>query len=106
MCIRDRVRLACARHLEERRLALTKAGHPKGFWFDEAAADHIIAFFETVLRLPDTLDEDGEPIPFLLTPANTFIVGSLFGWKLAEKHGGWRRYRESYIEMGKGNAKT
>jgi len=100
------VRLACARHLEERRLALTKAGHPRGFWFDEAAANHIIEFFETVLRLPDTLDPDGEPIPFLLTPANTFIVGSLFGWKLAEQYGGWRRYRESYIEMGKGNAKT
>jgi phage terminase large subunit-like protein len=100
------VRLACARHLEERRQALTKAGHPRGFWFDQDAADHIIAFFETVLRLPDTLDEDGEPIPFLLTPANTFIVGSLFGWKIAENAGGWRRYRESYAEMGKGNAKT
>jgi phage terminase large subunit-like protein len=100
------VRLACQRHLDERRLALTKAGHARGFWFNEQAADHILAFFETVLRLPDTLNEDGEPIPFILTPANAFIVGSIFGWKLAEKHGGWRRYREAYIEMGKGNAKT
>ena len=100
------VRLACDRHLKERRASLKRAGHPRGFWFDDAAADHIIAFFETVLRLPDTLDEHGEPIPFLLTPANTFIVGSLFGWKLAERDGGWRRYRESYTEEGKGNAKT
>lgn len=100
------VRLAAKRHLDERRQSLTKAGHPRGFWFDVAAADHIIAFFETVLRLADTLDENGDPIPFLLTPANTFIVGSCFGWKLAEKAGGWRRYREAYIEMGKGNAKS
>jgi phage terminase large subunit-like protein len=100
------VRLACDRHLKEHRQALTKAGHPRGFWFDAAAADHIIAFYETVLKLSDTLNEDGDPIPFLLTPANTFIVGSLFGWKIPERAGGWRRYREAYIEMGKGNAKT
>lgn len=100
------VRLACARHLEERRQSTTKAGHPRGFWFDATAADHIIDFFETVLRLSDTLGDDGDPIPFLLTPANTFIVGSIFGWKIAPSLGGWRRYREAYIEMGKGNAKT
>jgi len=100
------VRLACRRHLEDRKLARAKAGHPRGFWFSEPAADHIIQFFETILRLPDTLDHDGEPIPFLLTPANAFIVGSIFGWKIAPALGGWRRYREAYIEMGKGNAKT
>lgn len=71
--------------------------------FNVDAADHAIAFFETVLRLPDTLDADGEPIPFALTPANTFIVGSLFGWRTRD---GWRRFREAYVEMGKGNAKT
>ncbi len=100
------VRLACTRHLADRRQSLTKAGHPRGFWFDADAANHIIEFFETVLRLADTLNEDGDPIPFLLTPANTFIVGSIFGWKLSTAAGGWRRYREAYIEMGKGNAKT
>jgi phage terminase large subunit-like protein len=94
------VRLACSRHLQDRSRAASGA---IAFVFDEAAADHAIAFFETVLRLPDTLDDNGDPIPFLLTPANTFIVGSLFGWKTAD---GWRRYREAYIEMGKGNAKT
>src|SRR5262249_26485157 len=52
---------------------------------------------------PDTLDADGDPIPFLLTPANTFIVGSIFGWKMPD---GYRRFREAYIEEGKGNAKT
>lgn len=100
------VRLACKRHLEDRRRAATKAGHPRGFWFHDAAATHTIDFFEQVLRLSDTLDADAEPIPFRLTPANTFIIGSIFGWKIAPGLGSWRRYREAYIEMGKGNAKT
>lgn len=97
------VRLACDRHLRDRHAAEKKSGHPAGFVFHEAAADHIIEFFEDVLRLPDTLDEDGQASPFLLTPANTFIVGSIFGWKMPT---GYRRYREAYVEEGKGNAKT
>jgi phage terminase large subunit-like protein len=97
------VRLACQRHLEDRRQAAKKSGHKAGIWFHEAAANHVIEFFEGVLRLPDTLDEDGDPVPFGLTPANTFIVGSIFGWKMTD---GWRRFREAYVEEGKGNAKT
>lgn len=97
------VRLGCKRHLEQRTLATRKSGHPRGFFFHEAAADHIIEFFEGVLRLPDTLDADGAPVPFLLTPANTFIVGSIFGWKVAD---GYRLIREAYVEEGKGNGKS
>lgn len=97
------VRLACARHLRDRHAAVQKSGHPLGLFFHEAAATHIIKFFELLVRLPDTLDDDGQAIPFLLTPANTFIVGSIFGWKMPD---GYRRFREAYIEEGKGNAKT
>lgn len=97
------VRLACARHLRDRHAAAKKSGHPIGLTFHEAAASHIIEFYEDVLRLPDTLDDDGQAVPFLLTPANTFIVGSIFGWKWRD---GYRRYREAYVEEGKGNAKT
>ena len=97
------VRLAAKRHIDWRRAAAKKSGHPLRIYFHEAAANHIIEFFEGVLRLPDTLDEDGQAIPFLLTPANTFIIGSVFGWKLPT---GYRLFREAYIEMGKGNAKT
>jgi phage terminase large subunit-like protein len=97
------VRLACDRHLRQRHAAAQKSGHPLGIWFHPAAADHIIEFFEGVLRLPDTLDEDGFPIPFDLTPANTFIVGSIFGWKMPD---GYRLIREAYVEEGKGNGKT
>ena len=97
------VRLACDRHLRDRHAAAQKSGHPLGLFFHDAAANHIIEFFEGVLRLPDTLDPDGNAIPFLLTPANTFIVGSIFGWKMPT---GYRRFREAYVEEGKGNAKT
>jgi phage terminase large subunit-like protein len=97
------VRLAADRHLRDRHAAAKKSGHPLGLFFHQAAADHIIEFFEDVLRLPDTLDADGEPVPFVLTPANTFIVGSIFGWKMPT---GYRRFREAYVEEGKGNAKT
>jgi phage terminase large subunit-like protein len=97
------VRLAADRHLRDRHAAAKKAGHPLGLFFHDAAADHIITFFERVLRLPDTLDGEGEPVPFLLTPANAFIVGSIFGWKMPT---GVRRFREAYVEEGKGNAKT
>jgi phage terminase large subunit-like protein len=97
------VRLACDRHLEDRTKAARKSGHPLSFFFHIEAADHIIDFFEKVLRLPDTLDDEGDAVPFLLTPANTFIVGGVFGWK---QRTGYRRFREAYVEMGKGNAKT
>ena len=95
------VRLACQRHQRDRAAETDPAAL---YAFSAPAADHIIQFFEEVLRLPDTLGPDGEPVPFLLTPANTFIVGSLFGWR--KRADGYRRFREAYIEMGKGNGKT
>lgn len=97
------VRLACERHLRDRARAATRGGHPAGFRFDSARADHVIAFFETVLRLPDLVDDEGLPRPFLLQPWQAFIVGSLFGWITDAGH---RRFREAYIEVGKGNGKT
>jgi hypothetical protein len=93
------VRLACERHRRDRATA-----DEHGFVFDEGAADHAIGFFENFLRLPDTADEDGNPKPFLLQPWQVFIIGSLFGWKW--KVTGYRRYRNAYIEIGKGNGKT
>jgi phage terminase large subunit-like protein len=90
------VRLACERHLRDRQ------NHPT-YRFDEARADHAIDFFETVLKLPDMLDEEGRPAPFLLQSWQAFIIGSLFGWVDRRD---LRRFREAYIEVGKGNGKT
>lgn len=90
------VRMACERHLRDR-------SGTGPYRFDEGRADHVIDFFEQVLKLPDMVDEDGDPMPFLLQPWQAFIIGSLFGWVDVR---GLRRFREAYIEIGKGNGKT
>jgi phage terminase large subunit-like protein len=92
------VRLACERH--ERDLEQAAA---KGFLFDEVAADHAMGFIEKWVRLPDTSDEHGDPKLFALERWQAFIVGSLFGWKWTS---GYRRFRNAFIEVGKGNGKT
>lgn len=83
------VRLACKRHLDD-----LKFGPRRDLHFDEAAADSILDFFK-LLRL-----EDGAT--FALLPFQVFIVGCLFGWK----NGEFRRFRNAYLEMGKGNGKS
>ncbi len=89
------VRLACERHERDR---------AAGRWrFDPERADRIIDFFARYLRLPDTLDEHGDPRPFVLEPWQQFVIGSLFGWV---DGAGLRRYRDAYIETGKGSGKT
>lgn len=92
------VRAACLRH--EADLAAVEV---KGFRFDEQAADHAIDFIEQWVRLPDTSDANGDPKMFLLEPWQAFIVGSLFGWRWSS---GYRRFRNGYIEIGKGSGKT
>lgn len=94
------VRLAASRHERDR-----KQAKAKGFYFDEgdSGANHAINFIERWVRLPDTTDEHGDPKLFQLQPWQAFIVGSLFGWKWASGH---RRFRNAYIEIGKGNGKT
>lgn len=92
------VRLTCARHERDR------ADTGKGFVFDAAAADHAITFIERWVNLPDVLDADGRPAPFRLQPWQAFIVGSLFGWRW--RASGFRRFRNAFIEVGKGNGKT
>jgi len=84
------VRAACQRHFDD-----IRDGPARGLAWDRAAAARAIEFF-AYLRLPT-----GEP--FVLQPAQEFIVGSIFGWKLTD---GSRRFRTAYVEMGKGNGKT
>jgi len=93
------VRLACERHRRD-----LKDAKAKGFSFDVTAADHVIGFIEKWVRLPDTADAHGDPKPFTLEPWQAFVVGSLFGWKWTVS--GHRRFRNAFIEVGKGNGKT
>lgn len=89
------VRASCARHLRDMEVA-----GERGLTWDAESADRALRFFPTVLRLSEG-QFDGQP--FVLHPAQSFIVGSLFGWKRAD---GTRRFRRAYIEQGKGNGKS
>lgn len=95
-------RLSCRRHLDD-----LEKGKDRGLYFDETAANHIITFFQG--------DKNTEPFlyfyegafdgkPFILTPHQKFIVGSIFGWK--RKSDDCRRFRNAYIEEAKGQGKS
>ena len=88
------VRATCKRHQDDR-----KSSAKRGFTWDGEAAQLAIDFFSKILRLSGT----HEGRPFILQPCQQFIVGSLFGWKLANNQ---RRFNIAYIEMGKGNGKS
>lgn len=100
------VRQACQRHLDDIRQASSK-----GLVWKPEAAQEAIDFFADILFLPENTDAEEEavaehspePRPFVLSPWQAFIVGSLFGWYTAQ---GFRRFREAYIETAKGSGKT
>jgi phage terminase large subunit-like protein len=89
------VRLAAERHLRD-----LAEGPARGLQWDWLAAEDVIAFFSNALRLAE-----GEFAgrPFVLTPWEQFVVGSLFGWNGPD---GYRRFRTAYCEIGKGNGKS
>ncbi len=90
------VTLACKRHLND-----LKTAKQRGIYFDEAAANHIIAFFPEFLSF---YEGDFSDKPFNLTPHQKFLVGSIFGWKRSSD--GFRRFRTAYVEEAKGNGKA
>jgi phage terminase large subunit-like protein len=89
------VRDACARHLRD-----LEEGPKRGLRWDVAEVEKAIAFFAEVLVLNGGQFEGK---PFILNGWQSFIVGSLFGWKRAD---GSRRFRTAYIETGKGSGKS
>lgn len=89
------VRAAGERHLSDLQI-----GSERGLEWDRAKAERAIRFFPSVLRLAEG-QHAGQP--FELSPWEQFIVGSLFGWCAAD---GFRRFRNAYIEIGKGNGKS
>ena len=89
------VRDACQRHLND-----LVHGPERGLYYDEAEAAESIAFFEEVLCLNGGQFEGK---PFLLLGWQSFVVGSIFGWRRAD---GSRRFRVVYIETPKGSGKS
>jgi len=113
-----KVRLACARHLDD--LAHQTE---KGLLWDAAEAQEAIDFFPTCLCLPEETDADEDVeasddvspehgTPFVLSPHQQFIVGSLLGWfsvRVSKKTGARRvqqRFRIAFYQGGKGDGKT
>jgi len=98
--------LACRRHLDD----LTHQVE-KGLVWKPEEAQRVIDFFAEVLCLPEetaaeeTVDAE-TPVdgsPFILSPHQQFIDGSLMGWYTTA---GYRRFRDAYDEEAKGSGKT
>jgi phage terminase large subunit-like protein len=71
------------------------------YYFDEAAADIAVAFFE---RLLVHVKGEWAGNPFILEPwERDEIIRPLFGWKRAD---GTRKYRYAYIEIPRKNGKS
>lgn len=68
--------------------------------FDVDVASMACDFF------PCLLHTDGEYVdkPFDLYPWQAFLVANVFGW--VNRKTGFRRFREAFISMGRGNGKT
>ncbi|CEO32960.1 terminase large subunit [Paraclostridium sordellii] len=88
--------LACQRHLDD----LEKSNlAPYKYEFDIEKANDILDFAETL-----TIAEGEEEIPVNLEGFQVFILGSLNGW--VTKGTGYRRFRTSYIQLGRQNGKS
>jgi phage terminase large subunit-like protein len=88
------VKLACQRHLTD-----LAGGAARGLYFDPEAEARIITFY-TYLR-----HSKGEWAgqSFELSLWQQFILGSLHGWKRADK---LRRFRTAYVEVPRKNGKS
>lgn len=74
--------------------------HPRGFWFDQKAADHVNGFVERYCRHSKG-EWAGELIQ--LEPWQRQKNAIAFGWKRAD---GTRRFRITYVEIPRKNAKS
>jgi phage terminase large subunit-like protein len=72
----------------------------RGLKWDIQACNYWIEFFRDVLVL-NAGEFEGQP--FVLNGWESFVIGSIFGWKRKD---GTRRFRTAYIETGKGSGKS
>ncbi|MDE2030166.1 MAG: terminase large subunit [Alphaproteobacteria bacterium] len=88
------VKLACQRHLDD-----LIHGKKRGLVWNGNAARHAIAFFSHLRH--STGEWAGQP--FELQLWQTFVIGSLYGWKRKD---GLRRFRTAYVEVARKNGKS
>ena len=90
------VKMACQRHLDD----LEKAKlAPYKYYFDVEKSEEIIDFAEELTIAEGEGNEKVTAYPF-----QCFILGSLNGWRT--KDNGYRRFRTSYIQLGRQNGKS
>lgn len=89
------VKLACKRHLTDLEL-----GAERGLVWRADAAQFRIGFYPRFLR-----HSKGEwaRLPVELAPWQKFVIGSVFGWKRADRT---RRFRSVYEEIARKNGKS
>jgi phage terminase large subunit-like protein len=85
---------ACERHLND-----LDFGHQRGLYFDAAAGQHILDFFQFLRHSKGRWA--GQVM--VLEPWQQFILRTLFGWKRAD---GTRRFRTAYLEVARKNGKS
>ena len=90
------VKQACKRHLDD--LESSKLA-PYVYEFDIEKSVHIINFAEML-----TIAEGEGEVQVKLQDWQSFILGSLNGW--VKKESGYRKYRSSYIQIGRQNGKS
>lgn len=90
------VKLACKRHLDD--LEKAKDNDYK-YYFNIAKANEILDYAES-LRIA----EGSEQLRVKLHGFQVFILGSLNGW--VTKKGDFRRFRHSYVQLGRQNGKS
>jgi phage terminase large subunit-like protein len=88
------VRLACERHRRD-----LDGAAARGLWFDERGAKLALAFFGLLRHSKG--EWAGRPVA--LEGWQQFHLWNLFGWK---REDGTRRFRVSYLEVGRKNGKS
>jgi phage terminase large subunit-like protein len=92
------VKLACERELRDLERQHESAW---AYRFDERKANHVCAFIEC---LPHIKGSKWAGTPIHLEPWQCFILTTVFGW--VQKDSGLRRFKTSYCEVPRKNAKS
>jgi len=108
--------LACRRHLrdlrESRRRSGARASSDSAYYFDEEAASDAIDFFANLRQSKGRWGRGhgGLGDPLVLQPWQAFVIGCIFGWKIAGgprgPGTGLRRFRTAYVSVARKNGKT
>ena len=86
---------ACRRHLKD-----LDTAQSRGLRWEIDRAEHALAFPPAMFTITEGAKEGK---PFDLLPWHVFVKGSLFGWR---KTSGRMRFRNAWLETGKGQAKS